>query len=331
MWPNVGFAPLTAYFAWNLGRIPRNFTSLKEAAMKSAAFVSLLCLTCLPFAGPSQAQDRSSLIVSTAWLAGNLNDPNLVILHVANTRRDYLNGHIPGARFLWTGWFAQSNPELTYELVSSSQLKETVEELGIDRNSRIVLCFSGSSVTITARMYLTLDYLGLGGQTSFLDGGFELWKAEGRPVSNEAPSVKRSSFTPYVKRNAVVTVDAVRAATTDRGTAIIDARSERFYEGNPGGMSRGGHVPTAVNIPFSSVVDSTNKFLRYNELKAMFEQAGVTPGKKVITYCHIGQQASLLYFVARYLGHDASLYDGSFEDWSSREELPVEVPEKKEP
>jgi len=274
----------------------------------------------------SNAQEQKDLIVTTDWLAANLNDPGLVILHVANTRREYLNGHIPGARFLWTGWFAQDNPELTFEVVPVSKLVSAIEDLGITNNSKIILCFSRSSVTMATRMFVTLDYAGLGTQTAFLDGGFELWKAENRRVSKEVPDVKRSTFAPVIKNSAVVTVETVRSAIGNPNTAIIDARSERFYQGQPGGFSRGGHVPGAVNIPFSSIVDSTNKFLSYAELKMLFEKAGVIKGKRIITYCHIGQQATLVYFASRYLGHEASLYDGSFEDWSSREELPVETP-----
>lgn len=274
----------------------------------------------------TDAQEQKGLIVSTQWLADNLNDPNLVVLHVAGTRREYLNGHIPGARFLWTGSFVQDNPELTFEVVPINELVSAIEELGITDKSKIVVCFSRSSVTMATRMFLTLDYAGLGAQTSFLDGGFELWKSEQRGVSKEIPAVKRSTFSPLIKSSAIVTVDRVKAAGKDPNTSIVDARNERFYQGNPGGFSRGGHVPGAVNIPFSSIVDSTNKFLSYAALKTMFEKAGVTTGKKVIAYCHIGMQATLIYFASRYLGHEASLYDGSFEDWSSREELPVETP-----
>jgi len=92
-----------------------------------------------------------------------------------------------------------------------------------------------------------------------------------------------------------------------------------------GQMPRGGHIPSAKSIPFSTLIeDSNNKFKSADSLRALFSTAGVKPRDSIATYCHIGQQASLLYFVARYLGYDAHLYDGSFQDWSNRSDLPVE-------
>ncbi len=97
-------------------------------------------------------------------------------------------------------------------------------------------------------------------------------------------------------------------------------------------MPRAGHIPSAKNIPFSRLVEeSTNKFKNAEALRALFTEAGVKQGDRVATYCHIGQQASLLYFVARYLGYEAHLYDGSFQDWSNRKELPVEKSESEKP
>lgn len=93
-------------------------------------------------------------------------------------------------------------------------------------------------------------------------------------------------------------------------------------------MPRAGHIPHARSIPFSTLVDdSTNRFKSAEALRALFTSAGVKPNDSVATYCHIGQQASLLYFVARYLGYDAHLYDGSFQDWSNRRDLAVEKSE----
>jgi thiosulfate/3-mercaptopyruvate sulfurtransferase len=105
----------------------------------------------------------------------------------------------------------------------------------------------------------------------------------------------------------------------------LDARAAKFYSGAEAGqMPRAGHIPSARNIPFSSLVeDSNNKFKSANTLRELFNAAGVKQGDSVATYCHIGQQASLLYFAARYLGYEAHLYDGSFEDWSHRPELPL--------
>lgn len=105
---------------------------------------------------------------------------------------------------------------------------------------------------------------------------------------------------------------------------ILDARASQFYSGAEAGrMPRAGHIPGATNIPFSSLVEDSNKFKSVETLRRLFDNAGVKTGNIVATYCHIGQQASLLYFAARYLGYEAHLYDGSFEDWSHRSELPV--------
>src|SRR5258708_5387459 len=152
------------------------------------------------------AADEAPVLVTPAWLAEHLNDPNMVVLNVTQNARSFRSGHIPGARFLWVTRIAASNPELSFELVPLDQLDTLMEGLGVSNDSRIVLCGIGGNVSATARTYITLEYLGMAGRTSILDGGFEAWKSAGNPVSKDAPSVKRGSFTPHLKSDAIVDV-----------------------------------------------------------------------------------------------------------------------------
>ena len=301
--------------------------------MKRHSFALLALTLVFVFAPSVSAVDdnkvQSSLIVSTEWVGKHLNDDSLVLLQVGD-KDEYLAGHIAGAQLITlTDISTPRGQGLVLELPSVDQLKTTFEKLGITDKSRIVVYFGKDWVTPTARVFMTLDYLGLGDRTSILDGGLPAWRAEGRPVTAELREPKRGSFTP--RPNAKLVVDAawVSANLNKPGVAILDARAAKFYTGAEAGqMPRAGHIPSARNIPFSSVVeDPTNKFKSVEALRGLFNAAGVKQRDTVATYCHIGQQASLLYFVARYLGYEAHLYDGSFEDWSHRPELPVEKSE----
>jgi thiosulfate/3-mercaptopyruvate sulfurtransferase len=266
------------------------------------------------------------VIVTPAWLAAHIDDPNLIVLHVGSSKRDFTKGHIPRARFLWTMSLSTTTEDLTLELPPAGQADSVLKNLGISDGVRIVLCFANGNVTPATRVFLTLEYLGLSGKVSLLDGGLDAWKSEGRPVTAERAGNLRGTYVPREHPELVVNADWVAAHLNDNSVAIIDARGAQFFQGHGGGMPRAGHIPGAVNIPFSTLVDSTNRVKDRGELKKIFEAAGVKPGLTVISYCHIGQQASLVYFVAKYLGYDARLYDGSFEDWSSRDELPVVNP-----
>jgi thiosulfate/3-mercaptopyruvate sulfurtransferase len=270
--------------------------------------------------------ESNSMLVSTSWLAEHLSDRSLVIINIG-PRASYDTGHIPGARFLEMSSIAASGQPLTLELPPVEKLKTSFEELGVSDNSRIVICFLANYVTPATRVYFTLDYLGLGKQTSLLDGGFEAWHVAGKTITTDAPAIKRGTITPHPRPELVVDAAWVSANLNKPKVAIVDARAPEFYTGaSAGRMPRAGHIPSAVNVPFSSLADEANKLKDSTTLKKIFADAGITSGKEVVSYCHIGQQASLIYFVARYLGYDARLYDGSFEDWSRRSELPVVGP-----
>jgi len=136
-----------------------------------------------------------------------------------------------------------------------------------------------------------------------------------------------TTFTPSLRPELIATIETVEVATTDGRLSIVDARLPRFYNGDGGGYPRTGHIPTAANIPFATVSENGH-FKAPTELRRLFTDAGVVDGKPVVTYCHIGQQASLLWFVATMLGYDAKMFDGSFQEWSGTERLPVVAPRK---
>ena len=268
---------------------------------------------------------RESMIVSVDWLAQHVNDDSLVLLQVGE-KSEYETAHIPSAQFIQLADISTPRGQgLILELPSVDQLKTTFEKLGVTDKSRIVVYFSKDWVTPTARVFMTLDYLGLGDRTSILDGGLPAWRAANKPVTAEVKAAKPGSFTPRPNNKLVVDAAWVSANLNKPGVAILDARARKFYTGEEAGqMPRAGHIPSAKSIPFSSLVDDSNKFKSAEALREIFSSAGVKQSETVATYCHIGQQASLLYFAARYLGYDAHVYDGSFEDWSHRTDLPVE-------
>lgn len=277
----------------------------------------------------SAGRESTPLLVSTTWLAEHLNDRGLVIISVG-PRASYDAGHIPGARFVEMSAIASSAPGSTLELPPVEKLKSAFEDLGISNNSRIIICFLTNYVSPSTRVFFTLDYLGLGGQTSLLDGGFEAWRAEGRTVSTDPPQIVRGTITPRPRPELVVDAAWISANLKKPKVAIVDARTPEFYSGaSAGRMPRAGHIPSAVNVPFVSLADSANKLKDSQTLRKMLADAGIKQGDQIVSYCHIGQQATVVYFVAKYLGYDARLYDGSFEDWSKRSELPVIGPAEK--
>ena len=282
----------------------------------------------LLFSTFAEAERSLPYTVSTQWLSEHLQDKNLVVLQVAFSRREYEYAHIPGARFLWFEGLAPSTPELSTEMPTVEEGKHILEDLGVTNDSKIVVVFNGGSVTIGTRMVLALTYFGFGERTALLDGGLSLWKSEGKPISRETPLTKRSTLTLETHPKVVTYAEWVKAHLTSPDVAIVDARSKTFYDGNGGGIARQGHIKGARSIPYTNIVDSTNKVKSLPELQKLFDDAGISKGTTVVTYCHVGQQATLVYYAARMLGYDAIVYDGCFEDWNVRDEsFPVEKSE----
>jgi thiosulfate/3-mercaptopyruvate sulfurtransferase len=277
------------------------------------------------FAKSSADAKREPMLVTVDWLGEHLHDPSLVLLQIGE-KKDYDKGHIPGAQFL--EYESISTPHgqgLMLELPPMEQLVSAFEKLGVSNDSHIILYFGTNWVTPTTRVYWTLDYMGLGDRTSILNGGLVAWEATHHPASTESKLPAKGSITPAARKEIVADAAWVSSHLNQAGVTIIDARAHEFYTGSQGdGNPRSGHVPGATNLSYLDVVDQdNNKFKSADALKELFKAAGLKPGNLMVSYCHIGQRATVLYFTAKMLGYDAKMYDGSWEDWSHRKDLPI--------
>jgi len=288
----------------------------------------LLLAACAPVRAqesPAPSSRTGGIIVTTSWVADRIDDPSLVLLHVGD-RGEYDSLHLRGACFISTREISAPRVEgsLSLELPSVQLLDSVFESKGISDGSTVVIYPGNDWFTPAARVWLTLDYLGFGGRTFIMDGGMTAWKAEGRPLTAELRKAAPGSFTPHPRRDVVVSKSWVYDRLKDPKVAILDARNPVYYTGrDTGNASRPGHIPGAVNLPFDSMVDSTNHFKPSDEILTLFRDAGMEKGKTAVSYCHIGQQASLLYVMAKEAGYEARLYDGSMQEWTADPEMPV--------
>jgi thiosulfate/3-mercaptopyruvate sulfurtransferase len=287
-------------------------------------FMFLIALITPGAAAAQAGAAHPEMVVSTQWLAEHLNDPKVVVLQVANAmgpeRSGYDAGHIPGARLLLSGDFMAGRDA---ELPPPEKLKETFEKLGVSNDSRVVV-YATDWYPMAARVYYTLDYMGHGAHTSLLDGGIVAWKAEKRPLETTEPKIARGSFTPHLHPEVRAMMDEVKKISAQAGKSplLVDSRPEKRY--------KDGHIAGAVNVYWGETVADENKnpvLLPPDKLKELFAARGIQSGQKLVTYCEVGLQASHNYFVAKYLGYDAAMYDGSIHEWDMVNHLPL-VPGK---
>jgi thiosulfate/3-mercaptopyruvate sulfurtransferase len=271
---------------------------------------------------PSLAQEP--IIVTPAWLHQHLNDPGRVVLYTGFViRSDFEREHIEGSRFLWPDWLAPDTPEGNMNATPPKAATKVLQELGINKASKIVICHKGTDLTIAARMFMTLENLGLEGRVSFLSGGIEAWKRAGFPVTDQPSSFKKGNFTATNSR-IIVDKNYVLKSLQDKSSYVVDARAKRFYDGDPTGNPRDGHITGALNIPYQDMTDSLINFKTSDQLELNFGKVIPVKDKELVVYCFIGQTACVDYIAGRSLGYHMKIYDGSIQEWSRDPKFPME-------
>ena len=271
-----------------------------------------------------QSQD-DSILVSPQWLNEHLHDQGLVVLQVNFLKLDYNKEHIEGAGYLWPELMAPNAPEANYNAPDLGTVTKVLQDLGISSNSQIVLYHARSEVSVTARVFLTLEHLGLKGRVRFLNGGLEAWKKAGYPVTSVVSSLKKGNFQAKLL-SLLVDKQYVLNTLKSANGVVVDARTKRFYDGEPTGNPRDGHITGAKNIPYTEMVDAENVFKPLDSLEHYFKPVA-KPGNEIVTYCFIGQTACVVYMAGRLLGYDIKLYDNSLQEWSRQDDLPMEKTE----
>lgn len=271
-------------------------------------------------------------LVSTDWLAEHLANPDLVVVDASwhmpasgrNGRDEYLQAHIPGARFLDIDEVSDRSAALPHMLPSAAEFGAAMSRLGIGRGDGIIV-YDNSPVRTAARGWFMLRHFGAS-QVAILDGGFQKWTAEGRPTESGEPPRRDAQFGAE-ERDEVVTKQQLLA--DEFSSPLLDARGKGRFEGSEADPRPGvaaGHIPGARNLPFSALYNDDGTFRPESELRALFAQAGIDPARPFVATCGSGVTANSLIFAAHLLGNDSTrLYDGSWTEWGGDPATPKAV------
>lgn len=269
----------------------------------------------------------ASIFVTTDWLAEHLDDPDIRVVDT-NSPEEYQKAHIPGSVGVVDNYYKTSLEDRTH-IQGPEQFAQTMSSLGISNDTTVVAVDSHGGL-YSLRLLWSLRYYGHE-NFKILDGGLPKWTAEGRPVTDEAPSYAPGSFSPRADRSVVALKEDVLAAIDDSNTVILDVRSDGERDGsNKRGGKRGGYIPNSVHLEWVNfhTGGGVPTIKPADELRTMLAAVGVTPDKNVVTYCQGGIRAAHGYWVLRLLGFESVRnFDASWRLWGEDLSCPITVGE----
>ncbi|HEY1349986.1 MAG TPA: sulfurtransferase [Ktedonobacteraceae bacterium] len=287
---------------------------------------------------------RHHFLVETEWLAEHLQDPDVRVVDIRGYVRtvqrdgvqqalyvgapdDYAQAHIPGAVYIdWTRDIVDLDDPVEAQIAPPEQFARVLSGLGIGDRHLVVAYDSHPASQFATRLWWALRYYGHN-DVVVLNGGLPRWQRENRPLCADLPTYAPAPFTPVVQPALRASAQDVLAALAQPGTRLIDAREFAQYTGATArAHGRAGHIPGAINIPREELIASDGTFRSEEELRQIFADRQVEPGEHIIAYCNGGVAATTVLFSLALLGYPSlTNYDGSWNEWGARADLPAEA------
>lgn len=277
--------------------------------------------------------DDPKTLVSTAWLAKHLKDPDLRLLDASwylpdagrDAKAEYDAAHIPGARFFDIDEISDARSDLPHMAPPVEKFMSRMRAMGVGDGHQVVV-YDGAGLLSAARVWWLFKLMGQN-NVAVLDGGLPKWVAEGQPTEDMPPIPRDRHMTVRLQNQLVRDVTQVAHASKLGDPQIVDARAGARFRGDapePRDGLRAGHIPGARNVPYTELLNDDKTLKSVDETRAIFEAAGVDLSKPIITSCGSGVTAAILALALERLGHaNWSLYDGSWSEWGMFPTVPI--------
>lgn len=273
--------------------------------------------------GPLTDYPNSHLLLSAEQLHEALANDEFFLIDARGSLSDTL---IPGAtHFSAIAELTDPDYPVEHYLIGPDVFQQKMRSLGVNNDSKIVIYDDGNHLA-AARLFYALDYYGFS-NARLLNGGILAWKEAGLPITDQHTVHEPGMFQFDVQEALMCDFEYILEASNDPNKIIFDARSAGEFSGEDVRAERGGNVPNAVNLEWSSVLETEGapKFLPAEEIRIMFENIGITPDKEVIPHCHTNVRGSHAYFTLRLMGYDSvKPYEGSWAEYGNRADAVIQ-------